>query len=327
MNMKRSLASVLCLALLTGCGQVDSVSTPDSIPEIAVSEDTTLSSDADDAIDAQTTTKARGREDGETSSTAVTTKSATLIVTRSASDIATRAVSPANRTGSTVRTSGNTSRNSSGSRGNSSSRQNQTSTEPPAESHTETPTASISYDPSRSVTNGDVTCWASEDGVAVTRDGKLIQLIEVDSDTLRYLDSKATLMDYDFDDHDDLFIPIVSGTLNITGVYYHYDTKTQSFVEWDEMNEVNEYYTENVDDGIINVYIRISASENESRAYEWVGDELVLRHLRTQYRGDDRELYCDYIDYSNGDANLYKREHYIINEDGELISVEEVPVA
>ncbi len=185
------------------------------------------------------------------------------------------------------------------------------------------------------VTNGDITCRVTEKGVEIIRKGKVIQVIEVDTEQMLafYKDDiidPSTLInisDFDFDGYDDLFIPQEIGTLNTLGIYMHYNPETETFEDWEEMADIN-VCSQTDDDGKLHTTVKNSALENTSRTYVWNEDkQLVLVESIVQYKFDDSsEIYIDYFEYPDGVETLVKRERMLFDENNEYIGTEEVPL-
>ena len=187
------------------------------------------------------------------------------------------------------------------------------------------------------VTNGDIICSVLEKGVEITRNGKIVQLIEVDTEQMLdfYADgiiNVSTLInihDFDFDGYDDLFIPQEIGALNTFGIYMHYNPKTEAFEEWAEMTDISVYsWTE--DDQTLHTYIKDSDFENESRTYVWNAEkQLVIISSKIQYQFDDKpenqyNIYIDYFEYPDNTETLVKREKLLFNENLEIVGTEEI---
>lgn len=189
------------------------------------------------------------------------------------------------------------------------------------------------------VTNGDITCKVTGKGVEIIRDGKVIQLIEADTEQmLDFYENGVTdvstlinIEDFDFDGYDDLFIPQEIGALNTFGIYMHYNPETEAFEEWAEMADISVYgWTE--DDETLHTYAKDSAFENISKTYVWNKDnQLVLVNSKVQYQIDDSpenqyNIYIDYFEYPDGAETLVKREKLLFNEKLEIVGTEEIPL-
>lgn len=184
------------------------------------------------------------------------------------------------------------------------------------------------------VTNGDITCRVQENGVEIIRDGKTIQLIEINTEEMLYfyaesITDPSTLInieDFDFDGYDDLFIPQNIGTLNTNGVYMHYNPETETFEEWEAMSEIKTYIFLDKENQKLKTSVRESASDHEGWTYIWNDNkQLELVESWLQYAVDGN-IFVDYYEYPNGEKNLLRREQHIYDEDGHFVKTIEVPL-
>ncbi len=187
------------------------------------------------------------------------------------------------------------------------------------------------------VTNGDILCRVLEDGVEISRNGKIIQLIETDTEEMLnsyaggIIDASSliNINDFDFDGYDDLFIPQQIEALNTFGIYMHYNPKTEVFEEWPEMAVISVCgWTE--DDCTLHIYAKDNDFENQSRTYVWNEEkQLVLINSKIQYRIDDKpenqyNIYIDYFEYPDNVETIVKREKLLFNENLEIVGTEEI---
>lgn len=187
------------------------------------------------------------------------------------------------------------------------------------------------------VTNGDIICRVIENGVEISRNGKIIQLIETDTEEMLNsyavgiidVSSLININDFDFDGYDDLFIPQQIGALNTFGIYMHYNPETEAFEEWSEMAGIS-VCSRTEDDKTLHTYAKDSAFENQSRTYVWNEEkQLVLINSKIQYCIDDKpenqyNIYIDYFEYPDDVETIVKREKLLFNENLEIVGTEEI---
>ncbi len=184
------------------------------------------------------------------------------------------------------------------------------------------------------VTNGDITCRVKENGVEIIRNGKVIQLIEVDTEQMLsfYKDGitdPSTLIninDFDFDGYDDLYIPQNIGTLNTEGIYMHYNPESKQFETWEEMADIKTYVWLDTENQKLKTSVRGSAVDHEGWTYIWNDNkQLELVESWLQYAVDGN-VFVDYFEYPDGEKTLVKREQHIYDEEGNFVKAIEVPL-
>lgn len=183
------------------------------------------------------------------------------------------------------------------------------------------------------VTNGDIICRVQENGVEIIRDGKVVQLIEVDTESMLSFyaggvydpSTLITIKDYDFDGYDDLYIPQIIGTLNTDGIYMHYNPESKYFETWEELADIKTYIWID-DDKKLHTTVRGSAVEHENWTYIWNEDkQLKLTGSSLQYAVDE-DVFIDYFEYPDGEKTLVRRERIILDDENNIIDTIEVPL-
>ncbi len=106
-------------------------------------------------------------------------------------------------------------------------------------------------------------------------------------------------IDFDFDGHNDLYIPDYDG---INGTYYHYNPDTERFDEWNELNKIGKL----LDVGIsknsrIGKILYFDTDDGQRFIYKWNSDKLNLIERRETDENNNTKLY--YID-ENGNETL-----------------------
>lgn len=199
---------------------------------------------------------------------------------------------------------------------------------------TSTMTAATAAENPADVTNGDITCRVKEKGVEIIRNGKVVQLIEVDTEQMlnfyaEGITDPSTLInisDFDFDGYDDLFIPQNIGTSNTEGVYMHYNPESEQFETWEEMADIKTYVWVDTENQKLKTSVRGSAVDHEGWTYIW-NDEKQLEMVESwiQYAADGN-IFVSYFEYPDGVKTLVKREQHIYDENGNFVKAIEIPL-
>lgn len=84
--------------------------------------------------------------------------------------------------------------------------------------------------------------------------------------------------DYDFDGHEDLYIPdALMG--NRTGTYYRYEPESREFVHWDVLNAIGYEMYVNAEERTLNAYV---GNEGERVLHSYYWDNDVLTEISTE---------------------------------------------
>ena len=150
--------------------------------------------------------------------------------------------------------------------------------------------------------------------------GELHQQLEVDietpSDNIKDI---VITLDYDGDSYYDIAVRTYVGDKNTYYRYFHYNSKTDYFEEWQKLDNLNYFVSPYGNE--LSVFQKISDLEYEINNYVWENDSLVLIRKEKQYL-DDILVFKDYIEYDNlGNETLIKRENLVYDENGNLIFV------
>lgn len=185
------------------------------------------------------------------------------------------------------------------------------------------------------MTNGDITCRIQDNGIAIIRNGKTVQLIETDIKSIldEYQDkipnpsTLITLKDYDFDGYDDLYIKQGGfRTPNPYGVYMHYNPETKKFETWEQLSGINTVIWVDEENQKLNTSVTGSAVDHESWTYIWNEDKkLQLIGSLLQYAVEE-DVFIDYFEYPDGEKTLVRREQIILDDEHNIIDTTEIPL-
>lgn len=316
---KTAILAAIAVASLAGCGIVDNVE-PDRTPKLPGNTQVATTSDSE----AKSTTTADENDENRsenTKTTAVTAKSTT------ASTVATRSPAAATRKPAAKTTAHR-----------ATTVQTTYTTGVPVMITTTVPTTTVPVDPTE-IGSEEITCNMRVDGVEITVNGEVVQFITQDMTDILSAYGNTTvdpsmlisICDFDFDGHDDLFIPEVIGTLNTTGSYWHFNTENGNFEEWDVLKQLEFFATADKDEQIIQVHAKDNAEEHEDRYYRWDNGGLVLFKMTKQFRLKENpelsgNLYIDHYEFVEGKKKTVKREQYVYDENGTLLGLSEIPI-
>jgi len=313
--MKKFALTLLCLGLLTGCGRVE----PDiHSSEAPVINDTTESASTDEAEDpARTTSADKDKKEKSTN----TTKAKTSFTTRSPEELAKLTSAAAKG-----KTNNNTKTGSVSSGGRIITNQGGTNKQPATAAPTQPPTPAPTQAPTERVITDKFV--VGSDGVAFYVNGEKKQLLNVDTaailNTTQPPQTYIIEEDFDFDLNKDVFVPTQIGTSNVPGKYFRYDPNTDSYVEWDQLNALNNLVQTNANDGVLTVHDKTNAVEYEDKYYSWEGGSLVLKGRDKQYTGADGQVYKDLYTIENGAEKLYMKQHILLGEDNSYLGAEDI---
>jgi hypothetical protein len=201
-----------------------------------------------------------------------------------------------------------------------------------------TTTASENENPTI-VTRDDMSCNITESGINVMIKGEPVQNISFDTSYMLKsieegkLDAeyRLNIVALDFDGNFDLFIPSSDDEFNVYGKSLHYNPITKAFEEWHEFEGVETYNTSSSENGTIISVTRQSALEYVEITRQWVlneeTNEKTLRKIAKKEQYIDTESNQSYIKYWKYIDNVEtpdKREKVTLDENGEVISREEV---
>lgn len=308
--MKKYAMIVIAAAMLTGCGKVDTTSNTIETPVVDTVQLTT-----DDAASDELTTES-------------TTEKSTKSSTRTTSANTTTGDASGKRTTVPKSNSGRTNATPVRPANNNNSAPKATQA-PATAAPTQPPTAAPTTEPNNDIMMTE-RFGISEKGVNVYSNGKKIQHLDVKTDALMASEHRETLfqiVDFDFDNHVDLFIPEAVGTLNTTGKYFRFNSSTGLFEDWTELNNIQYSITPDAEKKELALYVRNSAIDHETKVYEWKDGALSLKTRSTIYKADDGQIYDESYEYEDGVEKMTKRTHIIVDENGTTIGQEEIPVS
>lgn len=317
--MKKYAVLFILAALLTGCGKVDTTSnTPDTPILNDIQPTTDESADVEDETET-TTTVPKVKKEHESTTTAANFS----YTTRSPEELAKRTTVPKSNSGRTNSNAGRPANNSNNNRNNTTQ-----APAPTAAPTTQPPTAAPTTEPNNDVMMTD-RFGIAENGINIYSNGKKIQHLDVNTEAILANEHRElffTVKDFDFDNHDDLFIPEAIGTLNNSGKYFRFNPTTGLFDEWKELNDIQYTLTPDAEKKELNLHARYSAAEYEAKTFEWKDKTLVLKTGTKQYKGTDGELYIDHYEFIDGAEKVVKREHLILDANNNMIGSEELPL-
>ncbi len=343
---KKAILLSLCITFLTGCGRVDSVDV-ENITPIEVEQSTDSDNDTIGLI--------THSPDEAVVTTAANTDNPAVTTTR------TGKVNLVKRTGyvkSTAAPSRNTSRNPV----RTSSRATGTNTTAVSTATvststggstsavttsggTSTSSTALDINNPAQVTRDDMTCLVTENCISVSFKGEPVQNIEIDTSFMlnSYADGKTdpeyriNICNPDFDENFDLFIPTSDDEYNVYGTFMHYNPETMLFEEWEALSGIKTYTSSSENDETIVSVTYQSDIEYEEITRQWktVDDltnekELRIISKKRQYRdtfAEQENVYISYYEYPEGIEKEVKREKVQLDENGNVISSEEVAIS
>ncbi len=338
---KKAILLSLCMAMLTGCGRVDSVDV-ETITHFEVEKTT---EEGDTVEFPEVATGADGEAivtttAAESKSTGVTTTRTIKVNLVKRTGVVKATAAPIKRTNSrpSVRTSTRTVVATTAVL-TSGATTSAVSTSASTTAVTTTTPAENSF-----IVTGEngMTCNVAENNIiSVSMNGEPVQNIEfdtsfmMDSYTNGLTDPKyrVNICDLDFDGNYDLFIPNGSDDYNVYGKYLRYNPTTMLFEEWEALSGITTYEKSSDADKTITAVLRKDEVGYEEKTYSWnvVDEELGTKELRIvsvkeQYRGADNNIYIDYSEFIDNVKTLVKREKHLYDENGEFVGVQEVPL-
>lgn len=347
---KKAILLLLCTAMLSGCGRVDSVEVNDQMDPFEVEQVTDNSGEEIELV--PRTTAADATDGTNVTSDTTTTVSRTVTVnlvkrtnvtSKTSTAKRTTARVPSNTRPSTTATTTANPLSTSTTTGTGTGTGTLTttvtgSTVSTTSGITTTATASENENPTI-VTRDDMSCNITESGINVMIKGEPVQNISFDTSYMLKsieegkLDAeyRLNIVDLDFDGNFDLFIPSSDDEFNVYGKFLHYNPITKAFEEWHEFEGVETYNTSSAENGTIISVTRQSALEYVEITRQWVlneeTNEKTLRKIAKKEQYIDTESNQSYIKYWKYIDNVEtpdKREKVTLDENGEVISREEV---
>jgi hypothetical protein len=343
---KKAILLLLCTAMLSGCGRVDSVEVNDQMDPFEVEQVTDNSGEEIELV--PRTTAADATDGTNVTSDTTTTVSRTVTVnlvkrtnvtSKTSTAKRTTARVPSNTRPSTTTTTTANPLSTSTTTGTGTGTLTTTVTGSTVSTTSGiTTTASENENPTI-VTRDDMSCNITESGINVMIKGEPVQNISFDTSYMLKsieegkLDAeyRLNIVDLDFDGNFDLFIPSSDDEFNVYGKFLHYNPITKAFEEWHEFEGVETYNTSSSENGTIISVTRQSALEYVEITRQWVlneeTNEKTLRKIAKKEQYIDTESNQSYIKYWKYIDNVEtpdKREKVTLDENGEVISREEV---
>lgn len=156
-----------------------------------------------------------------------------------------------------------------------------------------------------------------------------MQILDLDIELLLSSDSvnpRIVVNDLDFDNYDDLAVPVRLGASNAVYQYYRFDPETKMFEDWAELNELYFYGSPDVKNKTLSFHSKGGAVDSCDYVYKWQDKKLVMIAQDKRYQHAD-EIYTDHYEYDEqGNEILVKREKYILDENNNIIGTEEVEI-
>ncbi len=166
----------------------------------------------------------------------------------------------------------------------------------------------------------------TEAGIDIFNNGELVQTVAGNylEEFSQYGDSPESHIiyeDFNFDGINDIFIPDILGTVNISGKYFQYDSDTEMFVPWDQLNnKVGQLVNIIPDSEYLSVHIRLNVVEYEDWLYKWDNDILKPLSLAKQFIFIEN-IYMNTYQYDeNGEKIFIVTDKMDYDENGNLIS-------
>ncbi|MBR3900684.1 MAG: hypothetical protein IKJ60_03945 [Ruminococcus sp.] len=342
---KKAILLLLCTAVLSGCGRVDSVDVNSQIKPFEVEQTTNENGQQLGAVtnavnEAAVTTSVADNSDPTVTTTART--GAVNLVKRTG--VAKKTVTPSKNT-VRVPSRPNTTARKTTVTTVSGTTNITTAVSTEASTATSTITTFDNENPTV-VTRDDMICQITDSGISVFSKGEPVQNIDIDTSFMMnsYANEKTdpkyrvNINDYDFDGYFDLFIPQSDDEYNVFGKFLRFNPTTNLFEEWEALSGINTYTTSSKDDGTISAVVYKDEIEYDEKTYQWkvtneeTGEkELRLISKKKQFRFDASSdgtynIYIDYYEYTDGVETVVKREKVTIDENGVITGAEEVPI-
>lgn len=328
---KTAIILALFIAVLSGCGRVDSVDVDGEIKPFEI-EQTTQDENSEDPenTDIPVVTGITTASDDHAAVTTMRTGAVNL-VKRSGVVTTARVIPPSRGTvvipsrGTTPRPSNNTSPSTTTVATRVSTAP--VTTAPPIEDHLV-------------VSKDDLSCHVKNGVIEIVKNGVSLQTVEISTDAVTEADAngnteeraKICICDFDFDGNDDIFIPQEIGEFNTLGVFKRYDPNTGKFENWSEIEAITGYVVAYPDDQSLSFTSRKNEMEYEVKNFKWNDDKTLSAFLlKRQYKlegaePDTWDYYVDTFEYPNGNETIVKREKLIFNDDNEIVGTQEVDI-
>lgn len=341
---KKAILLLLCTAVLSGCGRVDSVDVNSQIKPFEVEQTTNengqlLGAVTNSANEAVVTTSIANDSNAAVTTTART--GAVNLVKRTG--VAKKTVTPSKNTVRVPSRPNTTARKTTVT---TVSGTTNTTTAVSTDTSTTTLITTIDNENPTVVTRDDMVCQITDSGISVMLKGEPVQNISIDTSYMMnsYADGKTdpeyrvNINDLDFDGNFDLFIPQSEDEHNVYGKFLRFNPATNLFEEWEALSGITTYKSSSEDDSTISAVINKNEIEYEEKTYQWkvINEETGEKELRLiskkkQFRFDDTSdgtynIYIDYYEYTDGVETVVKREKVTLDENGVITGAEEVPI-
>ena len=314
--MKKSIALLFGLALLTGCGTVDEV----PIEPLKVEESTGTT---DISTGTVTTSTGTGTGTATTVSTASTTKSsggtATFVTNTTTSG---KAKSGSNKSsGGSSSTKTTAAQQQSTKKTQTSQQQTQQKpqqTTPPA-TEAPAPVTTRAIQQEKFVVIDEGISFKTEDGRVQRLTANTSAILSAGGDPVSYIIER----DLDSDSHPDLFVPENVGTANVTGKYFRFNSDTGMYESWHQLNSIGKLMTVN-SDGTLNAHIQSDPFNCDDYVYAWGEGGVIYEKQHKKLYMSGADAFYDVYSVEGGTETLVSHEKAILDSAGNFIGTEPI---
>lgn len=312
--MKKSIALLFGLALLTGCGTVDEV--PADPFQVEESTNTT------DVTTGTGTTVTGSGTATTTVSTASTTKSSggtATFVTNTTT--ASKAKSGSNKSSgnSSTKTTAAQQQSTKKTPSTQSAQQPQAQQTSPPATEAPAPVTTRAIQQEKFVVIEEGISFKTDDGRVQRLTANTSAILSAGGDPVSYIIER----DLDLDSHPDLFVPESVGTPNVSGKYFRFNSDTGMYESWHQLNSIGKLMTVN-SDGTLTAHTQSSVTDCEDYVYAWGEGGVIYekQHIKQYMSGYD--IFIDTYSCEGGMETLVSHEKAITDEGGNIIGREPV---
>ena len=312
--MKKSIALLFGLALLTGCGTVDEV--PADPLQVEESTNTT------DVTTGTATTITGSGTATTTVSTASTTKSsggtATFVTNTTTASKAKSGSNKSSGNSSTKTTAAQQHSNQKTPSTQSAQQPQAQQTSPPA-TEAPAPVTTRAIQQEKFVVIDEGISFKTEDGRVQRLTANTSAILSAGGDPVSYIIER----DLDSDSHPDLFVPENVGTANVTGKYFRFNSDTGMYESWHQLNTIGKLMTVN-SDGTLNAHIQSDPFNCDDYVYAWGEGGVIYEKQHKKLYMSGADAFYDVYSVEGGTETLVSHEKAILDSAGNFIGTEPI---